>query len=165
MTERLHFHFSRSCIGEGNGNPLQCSCMENPRDGEAWWAAVYGVAQSQTRLKRLSSSNSTRIWSQARQGLQDPSSLTRLWCLLSNLGSYICTQNDLSVSDHSCHSSTSSGTWAHSVDNYGTPSNTPKNQPRKTSKWLLSSICLSYVRNQRSQLKSASCTIYTKYLH
>ena len=46
MTERLHFHFSLSCIGEGNGNPLQCSCLENPRDGGAWWAAVYGVAQS-----------------------------------------------------------------------------------------------------------------------
>ena len=58
MTEQLHFHFSLSCIGEGNGNPLQCSCLENPRDGEAWWAAVYGVAQSQTRLKRLSSSSS-----------------------------------------------------------------------------------------------------------
>ena len=56
MTERLHFHFSLSCIGEGNGTPLQCSCLENPRDGEAWWAAIYGVAQSQTRLKRLSSS-------------------------------------------------------------------------------------------------------------
>ena len=50
----IHFHFSLSCIGEGNGNPLQCSCLENPRDGGAWWAAVYGVAQSQTRLKRLS---------------------------------------------------------------------------------------------------------------
>ena len=47
-TERPHFHFSLSCIGEGNGNPPQCSCLENPRDGEAWWAAVYGVAQSQT---------------------------------------------------------------------------------------------------------------------
>ena len=56
MTERLHFHSSLSCIGERNGNPLQCSCLENPRDGAAWWAAVYGVAQSQTRLKRLSSS-------------------------------------------------------------------------------------------------------------
>ena len=52
---RLHFHFSLSCIGEGNGTPLQCSCLENPRDGGAWWAAVYGVAQSRTRLKRLSS--------------------------------------------------------------------------------------------------------------
>ena len=58
MTERLPFHFSLSCIGEGNGNPLQCSCLENPRDGGAWWAAVYGVAQSWTRLKRLSSSSS-----------------------------------------------------------------------------------------------------------
>ena len=57
-TERLPFHFSFSCIGEGNGNPLQCSCLENPRDGGAWWASVYGVAQSQTRLKRLSSSSS-----------------------------------------------------------------------------------------------------------
>ena len=60
-TERLHFHFSLSCIGEGNGNPLQCSCLENPRDGGAWWAAVYGVAQSQTRLKRLSSSSSIML--------------------------------------------------------------------------------------------------------
>ena len=48
ITERLHFHFSLSCIGEGNGNPLQCSCLENPRDSGAWWAAVYGVAQSRT---------------------------------------------------------------------------------------------------------------------
>ena len=60
-TERLHFHFSLACIGEGNGNPLQCSCLENPRDGGAWWAAVSGVAQSRTRLKRLSSSSSSRI--------------------------------------------------------------------------------------------------------
>ena len=57
MTEQLHFHFSLSCSGEGNGNPLQCSCLENPRDGGAWWAAVYGVAQSRPRLKRLSSSS------------------------------------------------------------------------------------------------------------
>ena len=56
-TEQLHFHFSLSRIGEGNGNLLQCSCLENPRDGEAWWAAVYGVAQSRTRLKQLSSSS------------------------------------------------------------------------------------------------------------
>ena len=59
-TERLHF--SLSCIGEGNGNPLQCSCLENPRDRGAWWAAVYGVAQSQTRLKRLSSSSNSSIF-------------------------------------------------------------------------------------------------------
>ena len=56
MTERLHFHFSLSYIGEGDSNPLQCSCLENPRDEVAWWAAVYGVTQSQTRLKQLSSS-------------------------------------------------------------------------------------------------------------
>ena len=60
-TEQLHFHFSLSCIGEGNGNPLQCSCLENPRDRGTWWAAVYGVAQSQTRLTWLSSSSSS--WS------------------------------------------------------------------------------------------------------
>ena len=60
-TERLHFHFSPSCIGEGNGNPLQCSCLENPRDGRAWWAAVYGVTQSRTWLTRLSSSSSIYI--------------------------------------------------------------------------------------------------------
>jgi len=57
-TERLHFIFSLSCIGEGNGNPLQCSCLENPRDGGVWWAAVYGVAQSRTQLKQISSSRS-----------------------------------------------------------------------------------------------------------
>ena len=50
-TEHFHFHFLLSCIGEGNGNPLQCSCLDNPRDGGAWWAAIYGVAQSQTRLR------------------------------------------------------------------------------------------------------------------
>ena len=59
MTERLHFPFPLSCIGEGNGNPFQCSCQENPRDGEAWWAAIYGVAQSWTRLKWLSSSSTS----------------------------------------------------------------------------------------------------------
>ena len=57
MTEQLHFTLSLSCIGEGNGNPLQYSCLENPRDGGAWWAAVYGVAQGRTWLKRLSSSS------------------------------------------------------------------------------------------------------------
>ena len=61
-TEQLHFHFSLSCTGEGNGSPLQCSCLENPRDGGAWWAAIYGVSQSQTWLKRLSSSNSSKIY-------------------------------------------------------------------------------------------------------
>ena len=67
-TKRLHFHFSLSHNREGNGNPLQCSCLENPRDGEAWWAAVYGVAQSRTRLKRLSSSSSSCL----QQSFLDP---------------------------------------------------------------------------------------------
>ena len=57
-TERLHFHFSLSRFGEGNGHPLQCSCLEDPRARGAWWAAVSGVAQNRTRLKRLSSSSS-----------------------------------------------------------------------------------------------------------
>ena len=61
MAERLHFHFSLSCIGEGNGNPLQCSCLENPRDGGAWWAAVYGVAQSQTRLSDLAAAAAAAV--------------------------------------------------------------------------------------------------------
>ena len=59
MTERLHFHFSLSSIGEGNGNPLQCSCLENPREGGAWWATAYVVAQSRTQMKWLSSSSSS----------------------------------------------------------------------------------------------------------
>ena len=71
----LHLHFSLSWIGEGNGNPLQCSCLENPRDGGVWWAAVYGVAQSWTRLKRLSSSSST--------GYLVPLQLTWKTCFLS----------------------------------------------------------------------------------
>ena len=71
-TERLHFHFSLSCIGEGSGNPLQYSCLEDPRDGKAWWAAIYGVAQSRTQLKWLSSSSSSS------------NSITHisLWCFL-----------------------------------------------------------------------------------
>ena len=61
-TEQLHFHFSLSCTAEGNGNPLQYSCLENPRDGRTWWAAVYGVTQSWTRLKQLSSSSSSKAF-------------------------------------------------------------------------------------------------------
>ena len=75
MTERLHFHFSLSCIGEGNGNPLQCSCLENPRDGRAWWAAICGVAQSRTRLKQLSSSSSIEDMEKAMA----PHSSTLAW--------------------------------------------------------------------------------------
>ena len=67
MTERLHFHFSLLCTGEGNGNLLQCSCLENPRDGGAWWATVCGVAQSWTRLKWLSSSSILFKWRRACQ--------------------------------------------------------------------------------------------------
>ena len=69
-TELLHFHFSLSCTGEGNGNPLQCSCLENSRDGGAWWAAVYGVTQSRTQLKWLSSSrvSGTHPWAQFLKG-------------------------------------------------------------------------------------------------
>src|SRR5574341_1531430 len=62
MTERLHFHFSLSCIGEGNGNELQCSCLENPRDGGAWWAAVYGVSKSRTRLSNFTFTHWRRKW-------------------------------------------------------------------------------------------------------
>ena len=86
-TERLHFHFSLSCIGEGNGNPLQCSCLENPRDGGACWAAVYGVTQSRTQLKWLSSSK--KIW-KLNQEFKPPnnrkSSFRGLhWSLLSKI--------------------------------------------------------------------------------
>ena len=70
-TERLHFHFSLSCIGEGNGNPLQCSCLENPMDRGAWWAAIYGVAQSRTRLMRLSGSSSSYVHSSTIFNSQD----------------------------------------------------------------------------------------------
>ena len=66
-TERLHLHFALSCIGEGHGNLLQCSCLENPRDGGASWASVYGVAQSQTWLKRLSSSSRVEVWDMVNQ--------------------------------------------------------------------------------------------------
>ena len=79
-TERLHFHFSLSCIEEGNGNPLQCSCLENPRDGGACWATVYGVAQSRTLLKRLSSSiiytNTYTVLLECRKLLSPQSFLT-----------------------------------------------------------------------------------------
>ena len=69
-TEQLHLHFSLSLIGEGNGTPLQCPCRENSRDRGAWWAVIYGVTQSQTRLKRLSSSSSSCAWAQGQVTLQ-----------------------------------------------------------------------------------------------
>ena len=83
MTERLHFYFSLSCTGEGNGNPHQCSCLENPKDSGAWWAAVYGVTQSRTRLKQFSSSSN-----------QIPSPSTRFHPLVSEHAT------KLSVSGH-----------------------------------------------------------------
>ena len=83
-TERLHFHFPFSCIGEGNGNPLQCSCLENPRDGGTWWAAIYGVSQSRTRLKRLSSSSNIKD----RIGKQAAACFYDLWGWRSFLGSH-----------------------------------------------------------------------------
>ena len=73
-TERFQFHFPLSCIGEGNGNPLQCSCLENPRDGGVWWASVYGVSQSRTRLERLSSSSN-------KNSKKDPKTLAEHWFL------------------------------------------------------------------------------------
>ena len=74
----LHFHFSLSCIGEGNGNPLQCSCLENPTDRGAWWAAVYGVAESRRGLKRLSSSSSSRA-SLLAQLVKNPPARRETW--------------------------------------------------------------------------------------
>ena len=79
-TEWLHFHFSLSCIGEGNGKPLQCSCLENPRDGGAWWAAVYGVTQSRTRLKRLGSSSSSSRFGCERQFGREEMRLSQKRC-------------------------------------------------------------------------------------
>ena len=117
-TERLHFHFSLSCIGEGNGNPLQCSCLENPRDSGAWWAAISGVAQSWTRLKRLSSSSSkcgkdqgTLFWGTEYDKCWDvPSKVIlqkkKIWlfhCVLS-LGS-------LNLEDASCSSGDRNQAW------------------------------------------------------
>ena len=72
----LHFHFSLSCIGEGNGNPLQCSCLENPRDGGAWWAPIYGVTQSRTQVKWLSSSSSSLFLTEPSTSFWSSGSIT-----------------------------------------------------------------------------------------
>ena len=86
MTERLHFHFSLSGTGEGNGNPLQCSCLENPRDGGAWWAAVYEVAQSRTRLKRLSSSSMDYFKLPSGSAVKNPSVMRETETQVQSLG-------------------------------------------------------------------------------
>ena len=86
-TEQLHFHFSLSCIGEGNDNPLQCSCLENPRDSRAWWASIYGVAQSWTKLKRCSSSKAFACVDHNKlcKILQEMGIPDHLTCFLRNL--------------------------------------------------------------------------------
>ena len=89
-TERLSFHFSLSCIGKGNGSPLQSSCLENPRDGGAWWAAVYGVAESWTRLKRLSSSSSSSLVGYSPWGRKE-SDMTEWLSTAQYLCEYIIT--------------------------------------------------------------------------
>ena len=88
-TERLHFHFSLWCIGEGNGNPLQRSCLENPKDVGAWWAAIFGVTQNQTRLKQLRSISSILFMGFSRQeywnGLPFPSPVDHILSELSTM--------------------------------------------------------------------------------
>ena len=93
MTEQLPFHFSLSCIGEGNGNPLQCSCLENPRDAGAWWAAVYGVAQSRTRLKQLSSSSARVINFFIKKMRMTPRDLSLFFAALPNTPLHSVYQN------------------------------------------------------------------------
>ena len=103
MTERLHFHFSPSCTGEGNGNLLQCSCLENPRDGGAWWAAVYGVTQSRTQLKRLSSSSSRTAAHQASLSITNSRSLFKLMSIESVMPSnhlILCSIESVMPSNH-----------------------------------------------------------------
>ena len=95
-TERLHFQFSLSCTGEGNGNRLRCSCLENPRDDGAWWAAVSGVAQSRPRLKRLSSSSSPSIGSVELESCEQKSmkSLVHVWWLKVNSVRFVIPEEE-----------------------------------------------------------------------
>ena len=111
-TERLPFHFSLPCIEEGSGNPLQCSCLENPRDGGAWWAAVCAVAQSQTRLQRLSSSSSSSFLSMSLIG---SASLVAQW-LRIHLAMQETLVWSLIRADLTCHRAPkpmSHNNWAH----------------------------------------------------
>ena len=95
MTEQLHFHFLLSCIGKGNGNPLHCFCLENPRDGRAWWAAVYGVAQSRTQLKGFSSSSSS---TQSSSFQRSSHRMTILFLVHSSIHPSFCPTTHLSIS-------------------------------------------------------------------
>ena len=117
-TERLHFHFSLSCIGEGNGNPLQCSFLENPRDGGAWWAAVYGVTQSRTWLKWLSSSSS----SSARSSLYQR---TRYFDYSTKLFQFLLR---MMYESESC-SVVSNSLWPHGLYS-------PWNSPGQNAEWV-----------------------------
>ena len=114
-TERLHFHFSLSCIGEGNGNPLQCSCLENPRDWGAWWAAISGVTQSWTWLKRLSSSSSSLIstFVKKRTIFQSNASRTSLMTNRYLAQFYtVCNQVTIFWQQYFCHDGRTWRTWA-----------------------------------------------------
>ena len=105
--------FSLSCIGEGNGNPFQCSCLENPRDGGASWAAIYGVAQSRTRLKRLSSSSSSSRWLEggARQSVdnQNVCGLRCVLCAVTQARPTLCDPLDYSPPGSSVHGISQAG--------------------------------------------------------
>ena len=119
-TERLHFHFSLSCIGDGNGNPLQCSCLENPKDGGVWWAAIYGVAQSRTWLKWFSSSKCPHlVWTKQQQDnlliyFQLTSSITNIsgkyW---NNLGHFFTLRYSFHYFVVKCNDKILLETWKH----------------------------------------------------
>ena len=131
--ERLHFHFSLSCLGEGNGNSLQCSCLDNPRDGGAWWAAVYGVAQSRIRLKRLSSSSSRSIslcFKAPRRSAHLKRHLKRLPAASLCAPIYLLLRSSHLVPWDSCSASHSPAVLrpAH-VLNAGSPETTPRPPP------------------------------------
>ena len=96
-TEQLHFHFLLAGLGDGNGNPLQCSCLENPRDGEAWWSAVCGVAQSPTPLKRRSSSRSGIV------AVQYYINYVQQMCVCAQSCPILCDPMDCSPSGSSVH--------------------------------------------------------------
>ena len=133
-TEQLHFHFSLSCTGEGNGNPLQRSCLENPRDGGAWWAAVYGVAQSRTQLKWLSSNSS----SLKSQGLTQGHMVKQ----------YLSKEESRHTHIHSCPSS-------HLILLHRAPINEDKGQERNDlepniTHWCFCNTVLSWLFSEQS---------------